>query len=67
MFKDFPADLVKDLASEPLTANSHRWSLATSVRRFRGLSHFCRKPKVKGVRITAFSYRAFRLTTRTQR
>lgn len=35
MFKDFPADLVKDLASEPLTANSHRWSLATSVRGFR--------------------------------
>lgn len=31
MFKDFPAELMKDLASEPLTANAHRWSLAVSV------------------------------------
>lgn len=31
MFKDFPADLMSDLASESLTANSHLWSLAMSV------------------------------------
>ncbi|XP_069552650.1 gamma-glutamyl hydrolase [Brachyistius frenatus] len=29
IFKGFPADLMKDLASEPLTENSHKWSLAT--------------------------------------
>lgn len=34
MFKGFPADLTAALATEPLTANSHRWSLATSVRCF---------------------------------
>ncbi|XP_070708855.1 gamma-glutamyl hydrolase [Pempheris klunzingeri] len=28
MFKAFPADLMEDLASKPLTENSHRWSLA---------------------------------------
>ncbi|XP_059183046.1 gamma-glutamyl hydrolase [Centropristis striata] len=28
MFKGFPAELMQDLASEPLTENSHRWSLA---------------------------------------
>ncbi|XP_026147484.1 gamma-glutamyl hydrolase [Mastacembelus armatus] len=28
MFKGFPAELMKDLASEPLTEISHRWSLA---------------------------------------
>lgn len=28
MFKGFPAELMKDLASEPLTENSHQWSLA---------------------------------------
>uniref|UniRef100_A0A3P8SBB3 folate gamma-glutamyl hydrolase n=1 Tax=Amphiprion percula TaxID=161767 RepID=A0A3P8SBB3_AMPPE len=27
MFKGFPAELMKDLASEPLTENSHQWSL----------------------------------------
>uniref|UniRef100_A0A3P8PEU3 folate gamma-glutamyl hydrolase n=1 Tax=Astatotilapia calliptera TaxID=8154 RepID=A0A3P8PEU3_ASTCA len=27
MFKGFPAQLMKDLASEPLTVNSHKWSL----------------------------------------
>ncbi|KAM9337752.1 gamma-glutamyl hydrolase [Symphorus nematophorus] len=27
LFKDFPADLMEDLASEPLTENSHTWSL----------------------------------------
>uniref|UniRef100_A0A3Q3W8L1 folate gamma-glutamyl hydrolase n=1 Tax=Mola mola TaxID=94237 RepID=A0A3Q3W8L1_MOLML len=31
MFKDFPPDLMKDLASEPLTANIHNWSLALST------------------------------------
>ncbi|XP_003968229.2 gamma-glutamyl hydrolase [Takifugu rubripes] len=30
MFKGFPADLMTDLASESLTANSHKWSLAMS-------------------------------------
>ncbi|XP_053268705.1 gamma-glutamyl hydrolase [Pleuronectes platessa] len=29
MFKGFPVDLMKDLASEPLTENSHTWSLAS--------------------------------------
>uniref|UniRef100_A0A3Q1GCL2 folate gamma-glutamyl hydrolase n=1 Tax=Acanthochromis polyacanthus TaxID=80966 RepID=A0A3Q1GCL2_9TELE len=29
MFKGFPAELMKDLASEPLTENSHQWSLGT--------------------------------------
>ncbi|XP_070784383.1 gamma-glutamyl hydrolase isoform X2 [Enoplosus armatus] len=28
MFKGFPAELMKDLVSEPLTENSHRWSLS---------------------------------------
>ncbi|XP_078072379.1 gamma-glutamyl hydrolase-like [Mustelus asterias] len=32
MFKDFPVDLMKALAVEPLTLNSHRWSL--SVKNF---------------------------------
>lgn len=27
MFKGFPAELMKDLTSEPLTENSHKWSL----------------------------------------
>lgn len=31
MFKGFPAELMKDLASEPLTENSHQWSLALST------------------------------------
>ncbi|XP_008290933.1 gamma-glutamyl hydrolase [Stegastes partitus] len=31
MFKGFPAELMEDLASEPLTENSHQWSLATST------------------------------------
>lgn len=31
MFKDLPADLMSDLASESLTANAHLWSLAMSV------------------------------------
>ncbi|XP_051267278.1 gamma-glutamyl hydrolase [Dicentrarchus labrax] len=28
LFKGFPAELMKDLASQPLTENSHKWSLA---------------------------------------
>ncbi|XP_034003702.1 gamma-glutamyl hydrolase-like [Trematomus bernacchii] len=28
MFKDFPAELIEDLATEALTENSHKWSLA---------------------------------------
>ncbi|XP_019122532.2 gamma-glutamyl hydrolase [Larimichthys crocea] len=28
MFKGFPAELMKDLSSQPLTENSHKWSLA---------------------------------------
>ncbi|XP_029001713.1 gamma-glutamyl hydrolase isoform X2 [Betta splendens] len=28
MFKEFPAELMKDLASDPLTENSHKWSLS---------------------------------------
>lgn len=28
LFKGFPAELMADLASEPLTENSHKWSLA---------------------------------------
>ncbi|XP_041817142.1 gamma-glutamyl hydrolase isoform X2 [Chelmon rostratus] len=28
MFKGFPAELMADLASQPLTENSHKWSLA---------------------------------------
>ncbi|XP_041045515.1 gamma-glutamyl hydrolase [Carcharodon carcharias] len=32
MFKNFPVDLMKALAAEPLTANSHHWSL--SVKNF---------------------------------
>nr|XP_046227385.1 gamma-glutamyl hydrolase [Scatophagus argus] len=31
MFKGFPAELMKDLASQPLTENSHKWSLAVST------------------------------------
>ncbi|XP_040921319.1 gamma-glutamyl hydrolase [Toxotes jaculatrix] len=29
MFKGFPPELMKDLASQPLTENSHKWSLAS--------------------------------------
>ncbi|XP_026071305.1 gamma-glutamyl hydrolase-like [Carassius auratus] len=29
MFKDFPVDLMKSLETEPLTENSHQWSLTT--------------------------------------
>ncbi|XP_017567937.1 gamma-glutamyl hydrolase [Pygocentrus nattereri] len=29
MFKDFPDDLITSLAKEPLTENSHRWSITT--------------------------------------
>ncbi|KAM9332179.1 gamma-glutamyl hydrolase-like [Pholidichthys leucotaenia] len=28
LFRDFPAKLMEDLASQPLTENSHKWSLA---------------------------------------
>ncbi|KAF3836219.1 hypothetical protein F7725_028777 [Dissostichus mawsoni] len=28
MFKDFPAELIEDLATQALTENSHKWSLA---------------------------------------
>ncbi|XP_068437848.1 gamma-glutamyl hydrolase-like [Clinocottus analis] len=31
MFKDFPAELLEDLASEPLTANAHKWSITLST------------------------------------
>lgn len=31
MFKDFPVDLMKSLETEPLTENSHQWSLTTEV------------------------------------
>ncbi|KAM6971634.1 gamma-glutamyl hydrolase [Tautogolabrus adspersus] len=31
MFKGFPAELMKDLTSEPLTANAHKWSIAVST------------------------------------
>lgn len=31
MFKDFPAELMEDLASEPLTENSHKWSVSMST------------------------------------
>lgn len=31
LFKGFPDDLMKDLASQPLTENSHKWSLAVTV------------------------------------
>lgn len=31
MFQGFPAELMEDLGSEPLTENSHKWSLATLV------------------------------------
>ncbi|XP_026791633.3 gamma-glutamyl hydrolase isoform X1 [Pangasianodon hypophthalmus] len=34
MFKDFPEDLMTSLANEPLTENSHQWSLTTA--RFSG-------------------------------
>ncbi|KAA0723861.1 Gamma-glutamyl hydrolase [Triplophysa tibetana] len=30
LFKDFPGDLMKSLASESLTENSHQWSLTTA-------------------------------------
>lgn len=39
MFKGFPAELMEDLAAEPLTENSHKWSLELSV------SHYCRDEK----------------------
>nr|KAF6326315.1 gamma-glutamyl hydrolase [Pipistrellus kuhlii] len=29
MFRNFPADLLRSLESEPLTANFHQWSLST--------------------------------------
>ncbi|KAG7330047.1 hypothetical protein KOW79_006269 [Hemibagrus wyckioides] len=29
MFKDFPEDLITSLANEPLTENSHQWSITT--------------------------------------
>lgn len=31
MFKDFPADLMASLANEPLTENSHEWSISSEV------------------------------------
>lgn len=31
LFKDFPEDLMKSLETEPLTENSHQWSLTTEV------------------------------------
>lgn len=31
LFKGFPDDLMKDLASQPLTENSHKWSLAVKT------------------------------------
>uniref|UniRef100_A0A3Q2E2S2 folate gamma-glutamyl hydrolase n=1 Tax=Cyprinodon variegatus TaxID=28743 RepID=A0A3Q2E2S2_CYPVA len=31
MFKAFPPELMRALSSEPLTENSHHWSLATSI------------------------------------
>lgn len=31
MFKDFPEDLITSLANEPLTENSHQWSITTEV------------------------------------
>ncbi|XP_056290340.1 gamma-glutamyl hydrolase-like isoform X2 [Pseudoliparis swirei] len=31
IFKGFPAELLQDLASEPLTANAHKWSIAVST------------------------------------
>ncbi|KAM8731594.1 gamma-glutamyl hydrolase [Acanthopagrus schlegelii] len=31
MFQEFPAELMGDLASEPLTENSHKWSVTTST------------------------------------
>lgn len=31
LFKGFPDDLMKDLASQPLTENSHKWSLAVTT------------------------------------
>ncbi|XP_076617072.1 gamma-glutamyl hydrolase-like [Chaetodon auriga] len=31
LFKGFPAELMEDLASQPLTENSHKWSLAVST------------------------------------
>ncbi|XP_042366323.1 gamma-glutamyl hydrolase [Plectropomus leopardus] len=31
MFQDFPADLMEDLASEPLTANAHKWSVTVQT------------------------------------
>lgn len=31
LFKDFPEDLMKSLETEPLTENSHQWSVTTEV------------------------------------
>ncbi|XP_068199647.1 gamma-glutamyl hydrolase-like [Antennarius striatus] len=31
LFRDFPSDLMDDLATEPLTENSHRWSVTLST------------------------------------
>lgn len=31
LFKDFPVDLMESLASDPLTENSHQWSVTTEV------------------------------------
>lgn len=32
IFQSFPADLMKDLTSQPLTVNAHKWSLSVEVR-----------------------------------
>lgn len=37
MFKGFPAELLEALASEPLTENSHEWSLTMEVSYLRKL------------------------------
>lgn len=39
MFEGFPAELMEDLASEPLTANVHKWSVSLSVRRRNNGTH----------------------------
>lgn len=54
MFRDLPADLLKELASEPLTANAHKWSLATSVRRFSLVSHSAESERSRNVDILLF-------------
>lgn len=54
MFGDLPADLLKELASEPLTANSHKWSLATSVRRFTFVSRSAESKRSGNVDIQLF-------------